>query len=179
MLTILLPLMALVFIPIYFAKSLTSEQSAIVANNGAAKGDFNEPRQLTNRRFDYVKIGVLMSYLLLALIYLYQIAYTNKTFNVFFDIQDAIILSFVAVSLPVLGLYPIRTGFVLMDETHVRAPHLFKQSSFPRNNTLVWINKIGPETYACVLKHHNRSSLLFLDNQSANLLRRWVVAPKL
>ncbi len=175
MITLIFSVVVLFSVPYFYKNSVHTKFPRLSARSKPSPELFNEVHRLSGLKFDRTKFGVAFSILFLLASHLYQLTYTNKSYTYLFDFNDTIMLSFIAITLPVFGFFPPRNGYVLIDQTHICVPKIFSIISYPRESTLIWINQIGNETHACVLRHKQQSTLLFLDKDSADLLRSWVM----
>jgi len=172
MITLIFPIVVFLSVPYFYKKSMRTKIPA------CSKPDldlFSEVQRLSGLKFDRTKLGVAFSILFILANHLFQLVYLNRSYADLFNIHDAMVLSFFVIAWPIFGFSPLRNGYVLVDQVHICVPKLFSITSYPRETTSIWINQIGNETYACVLRNKQQSALLFLDKHSVDLLRDWAM----
>jgi len=175
MITLIFSVVVLLSVPYFYKNSVHTKYTRLPACSQPIPGLFHEVHRLSGLKFDRTKLGVAFSILFILANHLYLLIYTNKSYANLFDFHDAIVLSFVMVALPIFGFFPLRNGYVLIDQVRICVPKVFSTASYPRESTMIWIHQIGNETHACVLRHKQQSTLLFLDKHSTDLLRDWAM----
>ena len=159
----------------YYKKSAYTKYPEIPVCSKPPPDVFCEVHRLSGFKFDRIKLGVAICVLFILAVYVYQLVYINRSPPDLFSMVDTMALSFCMIAWPIFGFTPLRFGYVLIDRVHISAPNMFSTTTYPRDSTLIWIDQLGKETYACVLRHKQQSALLFLDKDSADLLRDWAM----
>ena len=173
MISLIFSIVVLFSVPYFYKKSVHTKFQKIPICPKPPPDNFSEVRRLSGFKFDRTKLGVAVCVLFILAVYVYRLVYINRSYPDLFNMVDAITLSYCMIAWPIFGFTPLRFGHVLIDRVHIRVPNMFSTTTYPRDSTLIWINQLGNETYACVLRHKQQSVLLFLDKDSADLLRDW------
>ena len=175
MITLIFSIVVFFSVPYFYKKSVHTKYPKLSACSQPNPELFHEVHRLSGLKLDRTKLSVASCIIFMLAVYLYQFIYTNKSYTELFNFVDIFALSFFMVAWPIFGLFPLRNGYVLIDQVHICVPKAFSTTSYPRESTSIWINQIGNETHACVLRHKQQSTLLFLDKHSVDLLRSWTM----
>ena len=96
--------------------------------------------------------------------------------DVFGNAIDGFLFGSILSVLPILGWKPWQLGFVTLDQQVLRVPRLWNVLVFKRSGHVrVRIQKgFGGGYYLCHIEDLEKSVFIYIDEQSLDILRKWV-----